>query len=76
MLIKDSVQESSKAPGEATVCSSEGRAEITEEGGHSDRLLRQTKSLILEDPKFSSCVGGEVRRTCLETTANGDLKLK
>lgn len=50
MLIKESVQESSKFPGEATICYSEGRAETTEEGSHSDRFLRQTKSLILEDP--------------------------
>lgn len=76
MLIKESVQESSKSPGEATICSLEGRAETTEEGGHIDRFLRQTKSLVLEDPKFSSCVAGEVRRTCLGTTADGDLRLK
>lgn len=50
MLIKESAQESSKFPGEATICYSEGRAETTEEGSHSDRFLRQTKSLVLEDP--------------------------
>lgn len=34
------------------------------------------KALYWRTPKFSSCVSGEVRLTCLGTTEDGDLKLK